>query len=53
MSRSTLHGEQTSRLKNSQKFEEADMADIFEQGFTQLSSKDGSAVSPIMSYFLA
>lgn len=56
MSRSTLlggGGEQTSRLKNSQKVEEADMADVFEQGFTQLSSKDRSAVRPIMSYFLA
>jgi len=57
MSRSTLlggGGEQTSRLKNSQKFAEVDMANVFEQGFSQLSSKDRSAVRPIMSYlFLA
>lgn len=56
MSRSTLlggGGEKTSRLKNSQKVGEADMADVFEQGFTQLSSKDRSAVRPIISYFLA
>lgn len=57
MSRSTLlggGGEQTSRLKNSQEFAEADMANVFQQGFSQLSSKDRSAVRPIMSYlFLA
>lgn len=42
MSRSTLlggGGEQTSRLKNSQTLRRQATADVFEQGFTQLSSK--------------